>query len=187
MRIQSIPNPDSPNNDAFEAIVELYYQTRGYLTSSGKWFWVWEDGKQQRGYQDIDVLAANEDEVVIVSVTSNLDDKLRQGKDGNVKSDMLDKLNSYFLRVEQYLKSVPEYKWIVSSGKQIKKVVAYNHAFKNADKNVIPILSSNDIEVMSAKDMLAALSIYIKQPNLKIQDKMLRTIQLLEYNGKIEI
>ena len=88
MEIQSVPTPDSSNNDAFEAIIELYYQTLGYLTSSGKWFWVWEDGKKQRGYQDIDVLAVNEKEVVIVSVSSNLDDKLRQGKDGNIKEDL---------------------------------------------------------------------------------------------------
>jgi hypothetical protein len=72
MEIQKVPTPDSPNHDAFEAVVELYYQTRGYLTSSGKWFWVKEPGKKLRGYQDIDVLAINQHEVLIVSVTSNL-------------------------------------------------------------------------------------------------------------------
>lgn len=187
MEIQSIPNPDSPNNDAFEAIVELYYQTLGYITSSGKWFWVWEDGKKQRGYQDIDVLAVNENEVIIVNVTSNLDDKLRQRKDGVINLDMLNRLNSYFERVKQYLQSVSQYKWLVAGDKQIKKVVAYNHAIKKASQKVIPTLTSNGIEALSAKDMLTSLSTYIKQENLKIQDQMLRTIQLLEYNGKIEI
>ena len=43
MQIQSIPVSDSPNNDAFEAIVELYYQSEGFITSSGKWFWVWKE------------------------------------------------------------------------------------------------------------------------------------------------
>jgi hypothetical protein len=47
--IQSIPVTDSPNNDAFEAIVEAYYQAQGYITSAGKWFWVWdkENGKSK--------------------------------------------------------------------------------------------------------------------------------------------
>ena len=187
MKIQSIPNPDSPNNDAFEAIVELYYQTLGYITSSGKWFWVWEDGKKQRGYQDIDVLAVNENEVIIVSVTSNLDDKLRQRKNGVINKDMLNRLNSYFERVKQYLQSVSQYKWLVAGDKQIKEVVAYNHAVKKASQKVIPVLKRNGIETLSSKHMLNSLSKYIKQPNLKIQDQMLRTIQLIEYNGKIEI
>ena len=187
MQIQSIPNPDSPNNDAFEAIVELYYQTLGYLTSSGKWFWVWENDKKQRGYQDIDVLAVNENNVVIISVTSNLDDKLRKGRDGKINDRMLQKLISYFYRVEQYFESVPEYKWLTREDRKIRKVVAYNHAFKNANKEIVPILNEYSIEVISAKEMLSTLSEYIKQPNIKIQDQMLRTIQLLEYNGKIEI
>ncbi|WP_457598218.1 hypothetical protein [Hydrogenimonas sp.] len=187
MKIQSIPNPDSPNNDAFEAVVELYYQTLGYLTSSGKWFWVWENGKKQRGYQDIDVLAVNEKDVVIISVTSNLDDKLRKGRDGKINDAMLQKLSTYFSRTKQYLESVPQYKWLTGKDRKIRKVVAYNHAFKNANNEVIPVLKESGIEVISAKNILATLSEYVKQPNIKIQDQMLRTIQLLEYNGKIEI
>jgi len=187
MTIQDIPNPDSPNNDAFEAIVELYFQTKGYITSSGKWFWVWEDGKKQRGYQDIDVLAINATEVVIVSVTSNLDDKLRKGRDGSLNAAMLQKIRSYFQRVEEYFKSVPEYNWLASKERPARKIVAYNHAFKNASDAVIPTLQKYGIEVLSADKMLTALSKYSKQPNIKIQDQMLRTIQLLEYNGKIKI
>ena len=186
MKIQSIPNPDSPNNDAFEAIVELYYQTLGYLTSSGKWFWVWEDGKKQRGYQDIDVLAVNGEEIVIVSVTSNLDDKLRKNKIGIVNNEMLLKLCSYFHRVEQYFDNVNEYKWLCEKNR-VRKVVAYNHAFKKATTEILPILYNAGIEALSAKEILSYLAEYIKQPNIKIQDQMLRTIQLLEYNGKIEI
>ena len=98
MKIQEIPVTDSPNNDAFEAIVEVYYQTEGYITSTGKWFWVWEDGKQQRGYQDIDVLAVSGDKTVIVSVTSNLDDKINtQG--GVVNKEKLNKLSGHFFRI----------------------------------------------------------------------------------------
>jgi len=185
MKIQQIPNPDSPKNEAFEAIVELYYQICGYVTSSGKWFWVWEDGKQQRGYQDIDVLAIKEKQVVIVSVTSNLDDKLSKKRNGTFDEIKLRNLLGYFNRVKHYLSSVPEYKWLTSPDREIKPVVAYNHAFKKARLEVIPFLEKQGIEVISAKKMLSDLKSFIKQPNLKIQDQMLRTIQLIEYNKEI--
>jgi len=187
MEIQSVPVSDSPNNDAFEAVVELYYQTLGYITSSGKWFWVWDAGKRQRGYQDIDVLAVTDKETVIVSVTSNLDDKLRLGRGGAISEDMLKKINAYFERVTQYLLSVAQYKWLATREKTVKKVIAYDHAFNNAAEKVFPILARCGIEVLSAKDMLRSLSGYIGQPNLKIQDQMLRTIQLLGRNGNIGI
>ncbi|WP_415883883.1 hypothetical protein [Neptuniibacter sp. QD34_54] len=185
MKIQNIPVSDSPNNDAFEAIVELYYQTQGYITSSGKWFWVWEKGKKQRGYQDIDVLAINGKEALIVSVTSNLDDKLSQTRLGEINQDQLSKLKKFFYRVEQYLKTVPEYKWICE--KSIKYVVAYNHAVKKAEHTVIPELYKHEIKVVSAKEMLGKLSSHIQQDNLKVQDQMLRTIQLLGCNGDVNI
>lgn len=187
VEIQSVPVSDSPNHDAFEAVVELYYQTLGYITSSGKWFWVWDARKKQRGYQDIDVLAVKDSETVIVSVSSNLDDKLRLGRNGAVSEDMLRKINDYFDRVEQYLLSVGQYKWLATGEKTVKKVVAYDRAFNNAEEKVIPILFDHGIEVLSAKNMLRALSTYINQPNLKIQDQMLRTIQLLRRNGSIGI
>lgn len=39
---QTFPTVDSPVNDAFEGIVELYYQINGYITSTGKWFYKWD-------------------------------------------------------------------------------------------------------------------------------------------------
>ncbi len=187
MEIQSIPVSDSPNHEAFEAVVELYFQTLGYITSSGKWFWVWDSSKKQRGYQDIDVLAISGNETVIVSVTSNLDDKLRFGRAGTISEEMLKKINDYFDRVRQYLLTVDQYKWLVTGEKTVRKIIAYNHAFKKATEKVIPILADHGIEVLSAKDILRSLSSYIDQPNLKIQDQMLRTIQLLGRNGEIGI
>lgn len=100
IKTQGIPVTDSPNNDAFEAIVEVYYQVRGYITSAGKWFWVWEDEKKQRGYQDIDVLAVSGDETIIISATSNLDDRVNT-KSGRANDEMLNKLKGHFNRFKQ--------------------------------------------------------------------------------------
>ena len=125
---QNFPVVDSPHNDAFEAIVELYYQISGYITSSGKWFWVRGSGKKQRGYQEIDVLAVNREDVIIVSVTSGLDDKIRFNKRGQPRNDMFKKLQFHFSRIEEYLRQVPQYEWLMD--KNVKKVVAYVHGFK---------------------------------------------------------
>lgn len=48
-QIQSFPTSDSPVNDSFEGIVELYFQIKGYITSTGKWFWKYQEGKHQKG------------------------------------------------------------------------------------------------------------------------------------------
>lgn len=186
MAIQNIPNPDSPSHDAFEAIVELYYQSQGYITSSGKWFWVYDPDKKQRGYQDIDVLAVNGEEVLIVSVTSNLDDKIRLGRDSKVRQEMLEKLKTYFERVRHYFNAVEDYRWLVADGMYVKNIIAYNHAFNNVSKVILPVLNENGIGTISAKEMLASLTRYIKEPNLRIQNQMLRTIQLLDFNGQLK-
>lgn len=182
MKIQDIPVTDSPNNDAFEAIVEVYFQTQGYITSAGKWFWVWEDGKKQRGYQDIDVLAVSGDKTVLVSVTSNLDDKVNtQG--GAANAEMLKKLKGHFERIRLYLNTVEQYRWMVCEPRNVQYVVAYNHAFERTLPPILKALGNEGIETLSAKIILGSLSEHANQPNLKIQNQLLRTIQLLGKNA----
>ena len=95
--VQNYPTADSVPTDSFEGLVAAYYQLKGYITSSNKWFWVRDENKKQRGYQDIDVLAIGQTETIIVSVTANLDDKVRRTRDGSLRTDMLDKLNARHL------------------------------------------------------------------------------------------
>ena len=180
MRIQNNPVADSPNNDAFEALVETYYQTQGYITSAGKWFWVWADGKQQRGHRDIDVLAIKGDKTVIVSVTSNLDDKVNIPRGGSVN---LDKASGYFSLVQAYLNNVAEYQWIVKEGREINHVIAYSHAYQRTLEPIKAALDESQIELISSDEMLKSLKSlksHTLQPNLKIQNPLLRTIQLLK-------
>lgn len=180
--IQKIPVADSPHNDAFEAIVELYYQVFGYITSSGKWFWVWETGKKQRGYQDIDVLAVDGNELIIVSVTTCLDDKLRCDKLGKLKKEMLTKLCSYFSRVVLFLEHVDKYKWLTK--KKIKRVVAYIYS-ANDISQVYEALKTEKIMLLSAEDMIFSIKKYLDDnDNIKIQNQMLRTIMVLNQKVK---
>ncbi len=161
--IQKVPVVDSPHNDAFEASVELYYQALGYITSSGKWFWVRDLRKKQRGYQDIDVLAIKNREVIIVSVTSSLDDKLRFDKKGQIREDMLKKLKAHFSRVQEYLSQVSEYKWLTK--KKVKRVVAYTYSFDRYYEEVTDVLKQNGVELLSAKDMLSSINNYLADNN----------------------
>ena len=182
--IQGIPISDSPNTDAFEAIVELYYQLNGYITSSGKWFWVAEKDKHQRGYQDCDVLAINQEETIIVSTTSNLDDKLSFTKKGKWNTKRAKKLNIFFERVEKYLKKVPQYKWLVGAPRKIKKVVVYITFPKSRINKIKKITEEKLIFLLSSKEIVDSITKYLNDNprNIKVQDQILRMLQVLQYN-----
>lgn len=115
-----------------------------------------------------------------------MDDKLRLDNSGKINKDLLKKLKSYFSRVELYLNNVPQYKWL--SKKRIKHMIAYNHSFQGTHSRIEETLNKNGIKIISAKKMLRKINSYLKETNnIKVQDQMLRTIQLLNWNGKIEI
>ena len=176
MQIQNIPTTDSPNHDAFEAIVETYYQTQGYITSSGKWFWVWESGKKQRGYQDIDVLAINGNETIIISVSSNLDDKINTQKQ-SANIEKLEKLIGHFNRIKKYLDSVEQYNWLTKE-RNIRYVVAYASTSKKTLPLITTTLKENGINLLSTQEIMIFLHEHVRQSHLKFQNQLLRTIQL---------
>lgn len=165
MRIQNYPNVDSVNVDAFENLTKIYFEFKGYFTSSNKWFWCYDGDKQQRGYQDIDVLAFNENEVCIVQVSTCLDTKIHYYKKDTSKlhEDMLDKLvNQDFKRVILYLENVPEYKWIMKNRK-IRKIIAYIHNHNlSAKLQQDKIFIDSGIELLSAQFMIEELKEMIR-------------------------
>lgn len=176
--IQKYPSSDSPNHDAFEGIVELYFEVKGYITSSGKWFWKKSEGKQQRGYQDIDVLALKENETVIVSVSSNFDDKLNfSGKAMNVEKSK--RILDYFARVTEYLENTNEYKWLVSKSRTTKRVIAFINSPSDLTKYEA-FLNKNQIELLNIDTIISEILDYLKNnKSLKIQNQTLRILQIL--------
>ena len=187
MEIQKTPVTDSPNNDAFEAVVEAYYQTQGYITSAGKWFWVWdrEGGKKQSGYQDIDVLAINGNKTIIVSVASNLDDKVNAPR-GVTNEAKLKKLIEHFHRVRNYLVNVEQYRWMVSGQREIQYVVAFATAPKKKLLMISKSLESAGISLVSAESIFETLNVHACQNKIKIQHQILRAIQLLnDTSGRV--
>ena len=183
--IQKYPTSDSINNDAFEGIVELYYELEGFITSSGKWFWKKFEGKQQRGYQDIDVLAINGKETIIVSVSSNFDDKLNFSKN-ELNLEKALKTVEYYKRVEEYLKETPEYNWLLTTTREIKRVLAVI----NTPKNILKFndfLNDNNIEVLTVDNMITKIFEYLNNPHgFKIQNQTLRILQILKEKKRID-
>ena len=179
--IQDYPTTDNTPTDPFEGLVAAYYQLKGYMTSSNKWFWVWEKGKRQRGYQDIDVLAVNAEETVIVSVTGNLDDKVRFTKQGVLRKDMLEKLEDYFRRAKEYLEAVPEYRWLVSKGRRVRKVVAFASGDRLAER-IRDEVGTCGIELVSAREVTRYLQETIaeqKRRGLRTNNQFVKLVQLL--------
>jgi len=182
--IQNYPVSDSPNHDAFEGIVELYYEVKGYITSSGKWFWKKSEGKQQRGYQDIDVLAISEDETIIVSVSSNFDDKLNFSG-GELNKEKSEKTLDYFERVIEYLSVTVEYNWLINNQRTIRKVLAVINIPKDMNKYE-KFLKSENIEILKIDDMIDEILEFLnKKDGFKIQNPTLRIIQILKNKDKL--
>ena len=161
---------------------------RLYITSSGKWFWVWDDeNKQQRGYQDIDILALRAGETRIISVTTNLDDKAGFNRNGEFDPKRLKRLKSYFKRSRKYLSSVDQYQWMINDARDIKYIVAYHTFSERKEKDIVAMLKKSGIETISAPTMLKKLIEFSQEDNIKIQDQVMRFLTIVNWHGSIEI
>lgn len=175
-KIQSIPSVDSNYNEPFEGLVEAYYQIKGYITSSNKWFWYWPQDYKQSIYMDIDVLAINSIETIIVSVSGSLDKKIGLDRNGQLKDDMLKNL---FVRELAYMKNVPQYQWLIKD-RTVKKVIAFIWGNKLKERLLNhPKFLKNEIKLLSSNEILSELE---KKINLekfqKSNNPFLKTVQL---------
>lgn len=186
--IQSFPTSDSPVNEAFEGIVELYYQINGYITSTGKWFWKYEENKRQRGYQDVDLLAINGEKTIIVSVSSNFDDKISFKRGGVFNVEKYQLLKNYFDRVVDYFRDTPDYKWMIEDNREIIKTIAVvSQPSSKHMGRISPILELDGIVVIDMNQMIDEIVEYLNDhPHTKIQNQTLRLLQILNYKKLIK-
>ena len=176
---QTEPAADSPPFDPIEGLVTTYFQLQGYITSSNKWFWVWEEGKQQRGYQDMDVLAVKSRETVIVSATGNLDDKVRRTSSGDINQGMVDRLVSYFDRCTHYLRSVPDYEWLVAPDRSVRRVVVYKSG-QGLAKTIDEHLGQHGIELLDVHVLMEAVQNAVHtQKNIRTNNQILKLLQII--------
>lgn len=97
-----------------EAIVELWLQTKGYITSTSKWFGGHRASSGNRkGSLDIDVLAVSGEKTLIVSVTTNEDDKV--ARPASSSPTLKPSTTRMFEQSERFLRGVKEYAWMVRS------------------------------------------------------------------------
>jgi len=185
---QQYPTVDSPPVDPFESLVATFYQIKGYITSVGKWFWVWQDGMRQPGYQDIDVLAINADETIIVSVTSNLDDKVSFKRNKSLDQEKMNKLLQFFNRAQRFLTETPEYSWLMKSGRKTYRVVVCAGWHEKNLERIRSVLKSNEIELRTSSDIFRELRTEIrtiKEKGLKTNDPLVRLLNLWMRRGPL--
>lgn len=181
MKIQKLPVADSPATDPLEAIFATYYQINGFITSSNKWFWVHEEGKHQQGYQDIDILAISATETILVSVTANLDDKVRFDREGVFRADMLQKLVSFYDRAAGYLENVPQYRWLLADGRVQKRILAYGVGDSLAQKIRGPLLDKN-IQLLSSEAAIRQIQTAVREQTnhgLRTNNQLIKLLQYL--------
>lgn len=192
-KIQDYPSVDSAPTEPFEAVVEAYYQINGYITSANKWFWWWGGSKQQRGYQDIDLLAINGKESHIVCVANNFDDKISLSRKGQILNDT--KLRQYFGRARGFLGSVKEYAWLVKKARRVHEVFAFASGNPNSVGMAKQILEDKgiDLELLAGENIITSLKERISErqarpgSSVKTNNLIVKTIQLIlrqEENSK---
>ncbi len=165
------PSPDSFQTEAFESIVELYYQIQGYITSSNKWFSYLGRDKQQPGWQDIDIIAINRNETLIIDATVNLKSKIAlSGAERDIK-----KRCGFFKRVNTYLEKVPQYSWLVN-GRNVKWVLAYEYGYSEKRNNLVKDkMAKVGIELISSNEIIEGLIEYVRCTQEGREGKNLKT------------
>lgn len=127
--------------DPFESLIEIYYQLLGYITSSNKAFLVhWEEfNAEKKEYEnkaatvDIDLIAINRSETVIVQIAMNLQDKV-----GNEDKQL--ETIEHFKRVEMYLSTVKQYRWLLnddiddSRDREVRWEIVFFNGYKKYSK-----------------------------------------------------
>ena len=160
-KIMAIPSITSQPNP-YEEIVQIWLDSKGYITTTGKWFWVQKNPDTPAGYKDIVLLGVKEDEVILVSATTCLDDKIRLTRQGLMNDKMYQKnVVEYFNDVIKYLQNTPEYKWLLE--RKIRKIIFYFFGTRNQER--LELLrkecKKNDVEIVSIEEAAENIKKYI--------------------------
>jgi hypothetical protein len=165
-----------------EELVAEFYKTKGYFVTTNFWIpFKTQRNQIQRGnaqnyeaqsWTDIDVLARNNKELILIQVKATIDQKITAHK-----------INLYFERVEQFLTKgvAPDGKtkieWWTKNIK-LKKIVVYED--KYSPPSCKKILNDNGIETVFFGDYLADIITYIEQKvGVKEENAVMRLLHFL--------
>ena len=120
-----------------EELVNLWLETKGYITMHNIYYYAWRTGKSQGAWRDIDIVGVNNEEIVIVQVSTNLGDKM------NFKS-----LDGYFRDAEYFLAKNKHYEWSFRN-KRRRYLLAYINPSSN---NIINKFKGDHKHAIELKD-----------------------------------
>jgi len=147
------------NNDAFDTMVELYYQTQGYITSVGKSFTVYEPNHESGLHCTLSMIAINEQETVIVSPYDSLPGHVTWDKKGNIKMKTLEFFEHYFRHCEGYLRNVQSYQWLAQ--RPMRRVVALLWPEEQpVNDNFIEHMNKRGVDVLTGRAIAEKLITY---------------------------
>jgi len=169
-----------------EQLVAEHYKTKGYLVSSN--IWIPFQSKRQRtqkgmeqeydsqSWTDIDILARNEKELLIIQVKAIVNQKI-----------ISEKIIDYFQRVDEFLKNgvaidgKSDISWW-SKGVSKKKIVVYEYY---SPPSYLDLLKEREIETIKFSEIFKEIKEYSKnKTGVKEQNASMRFIHFL-INEKI--
>ena len=167
-----------------EELIAEHYKTKGYFVTTNYWIPFTskrkriQKGKEQdyeaRSWTDIDVLASNNKELLIIQVKAIINQR-----------SVAEKINKYFDRVEQFLKDgelnrKTKIDWWTKDVK-VKKMVIYEYYSPDA---YLQIIRDNNIEVICFKKYLTELIDYISEKKgVKEENACMRLLHCLKNYG----
>lgn len=183
---QSEPTIDNRDNDVFDNMVELYYQTQGYITSVGKAFTVYRPKREGEFGCSIRMLAINEEETVIVFPYIDLTHYVKWDKKGNLKMETLKYFDFLFQTTEGYLRKVQSYRWLAK--RTIRRTIVLLWPAKQpvVNNNFIKCMKKRGVEVLTGRTITEQLIKYASADNSDFRDSQaLQLISMLSRMGFI--
>ena len=171
-----------------EELIGEYYKTKGYFVTTN--YWVpftskrkrTQNGKEQdyeaRSWTDIDVLASNKKELLIIQIKA----VIRQQKTAN-------DINKHFERVEQFLKDgvlngKTKIDWWTKNV-NVRKIVIYEDTC--SPPSYLQIIKEKNTEVVCFKDYLIELIDYVNQKEgVKEENSIMRFLHCLNQYGLLD-
>jgi len=178
--LKSLQLADGRARDAFEKVVELYYQCNGYITSNNKWFKI-----NKKDYTDIDLVVINGKEIHIVNITTNLNGKTVEDKinvkDGKRKEGLI----THFKKSQEAFEK--NYKSLYDQANDIVSVIAFINGSPSIKKK---IKKESNIRLLAADNIFKAFAMefetYVKptdraavkfESKYKLEDEILQVMQ----------
>jgi hypothetical protein len=172
-----------------EELVSEYYKTKGYFVTTNYWLPFQTERKRiQNGakqkytaqsWTDIDVMAMNNKELLLIQVKSLINQKL-----------IAEKINLHFERVEQYLDAgiAPDGKSKIDwwkSKRKIKKIVIYED--KMTPPSYLKIIKDGGIETKFFGDYFNELIDYVQtKKGVKEETSVMRLMHYLNNQKMLE-